>query len=255
MRKSQSYVISSKKVMLTKRDVIVVVPAFNEQDSITQVISDIRSCGYQYVVIDDCSSDETRQRVIEANGKVLTLPINGGVGAALRCGFRYAIQNGYQAVIQCDADGQHPVSYLDNLLAAMNDMNADLVIGSRFESQLTSMKLSAPRRAAMYLLAQVASRYVGQKISDATSGFRIIRSPLLEAFAESFPTYYLGDTFEALVGAGKANFGVGQIPTPLLERQAGRSSSSNSDSVRQIAKVLLVAFLGLHIKMTAYRKL
>jgi glycosyltransferase involved in cell wall biosynthesis len=232
--------------MLTKQDVLVIIPAFNEQESIGQVIADISHCGYKYVVIDDGSEDETRKRVLEAGGDVLTLPINGGVGAALRCGFKYAIENGYKAVIQCDADGQHPVGYLDNLIDAMNEMNADLVIGSRFESDLTSMSLSALRRTAMYLLARIASRYVKQPISDATSGFRIIKSPLLESFAKSFPTYYLGDTFEALVVAGKANYKIGQTPTPLVDRQTGKPSSSNSDSVRQIAKVLLVAILGLH---------
>ena len=232
--------------MINKQDVLVIVPAFNEEESITQVITDIAICGYEYVVIDDCSEDETRRRVLDVSGNVLTLPINGGVGAALRCGFRYAVDHGYKAVIQCDADGQHPVEYFDNLIDAINEMDVDLVIGSRFESDLTSMSLSAPRRVAMYLLARIASRYVKQPISDATSGFRIIKSPLLENFAKSFPTYYLGDTFEALVVAGKANYKIGQTPTPLVDRQAGSPSSSNSDSIRQIAKVLVVTLLGLH---------
>ena len=235
--------------MLTKKDVLVIVPAFNEQESICQVIADISNCGYDFVVIDDCSEDETRKRVLEANGDVLTLPINGGVGAALRCGFRYAIDHGYKAVIQCDADGQHPVGYLDTLVRAMNETNADIVIGSRFESELTTMSLSTPRRAAMFLLARIASRFVGTKISDATSGFRIVKCPLLDSFAKSFPTYYLGDTFEALVVAGKANYKVVQTPTPLLNRQAGSPSSSSSDSIRQIAKVLVVTLLGLHAKI------
>jgi len=167
----------------------------------------------------------------------------------LRCGFKYAIENGYKAVIQCDADGQHPVGYLDNLVDAMNEMNADLVIGSRFESDLTSMSVSVPRRAAMYLLARIASRYAKQPISDATSGFRIIKSPLLEYFTKSFPIYYLGDTFEALVVAGKANYKIGQTPAPIVDRQTGRPSSSSSDSIRQIAKVLLVTILDLHTKI------
>ena len=85
-----------------------------------------------------------------------------------------------------------------------------------------------------------------QPISESISGFQIIKSPLLENFAKSFPTYYLGDTFEALVVAGKANYKIGQTPTPIVDRQAGSPSSSNSDSIRQIAKVLVVTFLGLH---------
>jgi glycosyltransferase involved in cell wall biosynthesis len=80
--------------MLTKQDVLVIIPAFNEQESIGQVIADISHCGYKYVAIDDGSEDETRKRVLDAGGDVLSLPINGGVGAALRCGFKYAIENG-----------------------------------------------------------------------------------------------------------------------------------------------------------------
>lgn len=235
--------------MINKQDVLIVVPAFNEQDSISRVISEISNLGYDYVVIDDGSEDETRKRVVEARGDVLSLPINGGVGAALRCGFRYAIQNGYEAVIQCDADGQHPVQYFDNLIEAMNEMNADLVIGSRFGTELTSMRISATRKAAMSILARIASRYVSQNISDATSGFRIIKRPLLDNFAKTFPTYYLGDTFEALVVAGKAGYSVGQIPTPLLDRQAGSPSSTKSDSIRQIAKVFFITLFGLHSKI------
>jgi hypothetical protein len=90
---------------------------------------------------------------------------------------------------------------------------------------------------------------VKQPISDATSGFRIIKGPLLESFAKSFPTYYLGDTFEALVVAGKANYKIGQTPAPIVDRQTGRPSSSSSDSIRQIAKVLLVTILDLHTKI------
>ena len=236
--------------MLTKQDVLVIVPAFNEQESISQVISDISKCGYKYVVIDDSSEDETRKRVLEVSGEVLTLPINGGVGAALRCGFKYAIQNGYKAVIQCDADGQHPPDHFDRLLSSLNESKSDLVIGSRFESTETTMKPTMLRKIAMKTLSKIASRYTGCEISDATSGFRIISSPLLNEFADSFPTYYLGDTFEALVVAGSAGYKVTQIPTPIAPRMSGESTSSTSESIVQIVKVLLVTLFGLHFRIS-----
>jgi hypothetical protein len=95
---------------------------------------------------------------------------------------------------------------------------------------------------------------VEQSISDSISGFQIIKSPLQEYFANSFPTYYPGDTIDAFVAAGKGNLQIGQTPTPLVDRQTGKPSSSNTDSVRQIAKVLLVTLLGLHAKIQSASK-
>lgn len=93
-------------------------------------------------------------------------------------------------------------------------------------------------------------QHFGQVTKYGTpSFFRIIKRPLLDNFAKTFPTYYLGDTFEALVVAGKAGYNVGQIPTPLLDRQAGSPSSTKSDSIRQIAKILFITLFGLHSKI------
>ena len=118
--------------MLQANDVLVVVPAFNEAASIGQVIDGIRTHGFQVLVVDDGSTDETPLVARQRNALVLSLPFNVGVGGALRCGFRYAVENGFSAVIQCDADGQHLPSHLVDLVEAANHTDAHMMIGSRF---------------------------------------------------------------------------------------------------------------------------
>ncbi|NBO57289.1 MAG: glycosyltransferase family 2 protein, partial [Actinobacteria bacterium] len=114
--------------------VLVVVPAFNEAESLGSVVSRIREFGFQVVVVDDGSEDQTSDVARAAGARVLTLPINLGVGGALRCGFRYAIESGFVVVVQCDADGQHSPDHISSLIQALTESGASLVIGSRFRS-------------------------------------------------------------------------------------------------------------------------
>lgn len=224
--------------------VLVVVPAFNEAESLGSVVSRIREIGFQVVVVDDGSEDQTSDVARAAGARVLTLPINLGVGGALQCGFRYAIENGYQVVVQCDADGQHSPDHISSLVQALTESGASLVIGSRFRSLDNKLMPSAVRRIPMRLMAAIASRATGTTITDATSGFRAIRRPLLDEFAEHFPVHYLGDTFEALCGAGKAGYEVVEIGVPMAERQHGKSSATSARAVGLIAKSILSTLLG-----------
>jgi len=228
---------------------LVVIPALNEARSIASVVSSVRAEGFDLVVVDDGSTDGTGQVVRAAGAPVLTLATNLGVGGALRCGFRFAIQNGYEAVIQCDADGQHNPGDLTRLVEAAEQSDADLVIGSRFATSVPSMHVSRTRRLAMRLMARVASRVSGTHLTDTTSGFRLFRGPLLESFARNFPEYYLGDTFEATYVAGKAGYAIREIPVSMNPRANGSSSASRLSSIAMIAKVLTVSVLGLHFRV------
>lgn len=93
---------------------LILVPAFNEQATIGEVVGEIKRLGFDVAVIDDGSSDKTAEIAENAGATVLKMRINLGVGGALRCGFRYAVAEGYESVIQCDADGQHPTSHFQN---------------------------------------------------------------------------------------------------------------------------------------------
>jgi glycosyltransferase involved in cell wall biosynthesis len=235
--------------VLNKTNTLVIVPAYNEQDSIVSVIEEIKATGFPFVVIDDGSTDETRKRAIAAGARTISLPFNAGVGGALKCGFQYAVKKGYQAVIQCDADNQHPISQFNDLLVAANASSAKIVIGSRFTSEFKIMKINKSRRFAMKILAFIATRVTKNEITDATSGFRVISQPLLREFAESFPTYYLGDTFEALIVAGRANYQVSEIGAQLKDRTMGLSTAKTHEALSMIVKTLLVTLFWTHFRI------
>jgi glycosyltransferase involved in cell wall biosynthesis len=235
--------------VIQNSEVLIVVPAYNEEATIAQVVTGIHKAGFSCVVINDGSIDNTALISKEAGANVLTLPFNAGVGGALRCGFRYAVENGYTAVIQCDADGQHLSHHFHDLIRTANETKADLVLGSRFRSTDNTMDPHIVRRFAMWCLARVASRATGCKITDSTSGFRLIQRPLLDELSEHLPEYYLGDTFEALVVLGRAGYSVEEIGTAMSPRQSGVSSASNGHAIALIGKSLTTVLLRLHFQI------
>ena len=235
--------------LLTKQNVIVVVPALNEAASIADVLQSLKDHGCTTVVISDGSVDATAAIARECGVAVLDLAINLGVGGALRAGFQYACRHGYEAVIQIDADGQHPVDHIDDLIFAANDLHADMVVGSRFVNGSATMQVNGVRRLTMRVLAWSASRATRSPITDSTSGFRLIRQPLLGKFSHLFASNYLGDTYEALIAAGRAGYVVREIAAPIRERSIGESSSSTMQSFLQTVKVFTVALLQLHTRI------
>jgi len=235
--------------VLQANDVLVVVPAFNEAASIGQVLDGIQSHGFRVLVIDDGSTDETSVVAHQKNAIVLSLPLNVGVGGALRCGFRYAVENGFSAIIQCDADGQHLPSHLMDLVEATNRIDAHMMIGSRFGSEKTTHDPSLLRRFAMLALSKVAQHATKHSITDSTSGFRLIQQPLLGELAAHLPAYYLGDTFETVVVAGRAGYHVEEIGVAMASRKHGASSSGIFRSIVLIGKVLTTVLLGIHFRL------
>jgi len=235
--------------MLQVSEVLVVIPAFNESKTIGQVVDQVAAFGFQTLVVNDGSTDETAKIAFEHSSRVVSLPFNSGVGGALRCGFRYAVENGFAAVIQCDADGQHAASHLIDLVNAANQTGAHMVIGSRFRSESTTHNASLRRRCAMRILSKVAQRATKNEITDSTSGFRVIRQPLLGELALNMPAYYLGDTFETVVVAGRAGYQIEEIGVAMAPRLHGTSSSGNMRSILLIGKVLTTVLLGIHFRL------
>jgi len=235
--------------MLQVSEVLVVVPAFNEVKSIGQVVNQVVTFGFQTLVVDDGSIDQTADIARQHGAHVVSLPLNSGVGGALRCGFRYAVENGFAAVIQCDADGQHLPNHLSDLVDAANRTNAHMMIGSRFGSENTTHNPTLLRRFAMSVLSKVAQHATKHKITDSTSGFRLIRQPLLGELAVQLPEYYLGDTFETVVVAGRAGYHIEEIGVAMAPREFGNSSSGDVRSILLIGKVLTTVLLGLHFRL------
>ncbi len=233
--------------------VLIVIPAFNEAECIANVVSEIRAAEFDCLVIDDGSRDATARLAAAAGARVVSLPINIGVGGALRTGFRYAVEHGFTCVVQVDADGQHVAGHVRDLLDAMHQHGPDqhgpdqhefdMVIGSRFADGGTH-PMSPLRRWCIRMLSAVIARATKLRITDPTSGFRAIRSPLLEAFAADFPAHYLGDTFEAVLVAGRRGYRVGEIAVAMRERQGGRPSADLYASGQALLRACTVLFTG-----------
>lgn len=218
--------------------VLVLMPAFNEEATVGDVVRAARRCGHDVCVIDDGSLDATAQRAEDAGADVLRLPVNLGVGGALRCGFRHAIAGGYDVVVQVDADGQHDANSVELLLETMRTTGAHIVIGSRFVGEEAEYEVGSGRRLAMRILARRVSRAAGKPLTDVTSGFRAIRRPLLDEFAANYPVEYLGDTVEALVLAASRKAIIEERPITMSQREHGRPSAGIVASVWYIVRVM-----------------
>lgn len=223
---------------------LVIIPAYNEAACISAVVTEVRAAGFaNVVVVDDGSADDTASLAAAAGARVVRLPINLGVGGALRTGFRYAVDHGHDLVAQVDADGQHDARHLDQLLRSLVEHDLDMVIGSRFADGGTH-EMSALRRSCIKVMAAMIATGGHTPLTDPTSGFRVIRSPLLNAFALEFPHHYLGDTFEALFVAARRGYRVGEVPVSMRQRQGGRPSADFLASVRSLVRAVAVLLTG-----------
>lgn len=233
-------------------DVLVVVPAFNEAGSVGEVVRGLRRAGLDCVVVDDGSRDDTARVARAAGAKVLQLPVNLGVGGALRCGFRFAVARGYRRVVQCDADGQHPPEEIRNLLEVQARERAHLVIGSRFVDGAPEYAVGRARRRIMRVLSAIIRRSTGVVLHDTTSGFRCIAEPLLGEFAASYPVHFLGDTFEAALVAARSRYRIVETPIRILPRQAGEASAKPWAAVRFILRAVIATTAGLEFRIRPY---
>lgn len=223
---------------------LVVVPAFNEEEAVAGVIEEIRTKApwVETVVVDDGSSDRTAEVARAAGARVLRLPFNLGVGGAMRAGFRYALSQGFDVVVQIDADGQHDPAGLAELVEALHE--ADIVMGARFAGT-GDYEARGLRRWAMSVLRVLLSAIAGTKLSDTTSGFRASGPRAVRLFAEHYPAEYLGDTIEALVIAVRAGCIVRQVPVAMRERAGGVPSHNVAKSAVYLGRALLALLFAL----------
>lgn len=228
----------------TYRDVLIVMPAFNEEESVASVVREVRAAlpGVGCLVVDDGSRDNTAVRAEEAGATVARLPFNLGVGGALRLGFKYALEHGYRAAVQIDADGQHDPTEVPALLAELD--TADLVIGARFAGR-GDYEARGPRRWAMKMLASILSRTAKTKLTDTTSGFKAMGSRAIALFAIHYPAEYLGDTIEALVIASRAGLVIREVPAKLRPRAAGTPSHGPIKSAVYLGRAMLALLFAL----------
>jgi glycosyltransferase involved in cell wall biosynthesis len=209
---------------------------------VCDVVERIRRVGFDCVVVDDASTDDTALRARRAGAPTVRLPVNLGVGGALRTGFRYAVEHGYQTVVQCDGDGQHPPEEIPGLVAAGDA--ADLVIGSRFVPGAETFPIGRSRRLAIRWLSWLVKWRAAITVADTTSGFRCISQPLLGEFARDFPTHYLGDTFEAVIVAARAGYSVREVPIRIDARPVGTSTASALAAMKFTLRATIAVLVG-----------
>jgi hypothetical protein len=223
---------------------LAVVPALDEEATIGAVIAEIRQAEPEIaiVVVDDGSADRTVEIARIAGAIVLELPFNLGIGGAVQTGFRYALQEGFDIVIQVDADGQHDPAELARLLPPLLEERADVVIGSRFADRETEVHAAAPRRLAMHAFAVVISAAIGQRVRDTSSSFRALNRRAVAFCAAEYPHGFL-ETIEVTALLAHQGFRLVELPVTIRPRGAGRSSLGVLTSLAYAAKVLLAVLV------------
>jgi glycosyltransferase involved in cell wall biosynthesis len=220
------------------------MPAWNEEETVAATITQLRAAqpDFDVLVVDDGSADRTSEEAARAGAAVCRLPFNLGVGGAMRAGYRYGLEMGYDVVAQVDADGQHDAAFLSELIDAL--AHADVVIGARFAGQ-GDYKVGLMRGSAMRLLATVLSRLSGTRLTDVTSGFRVVNRRALRIFATHYPAEYLGDTVESLVIALRTGCTVRQVPVVMRPRAGGTASQTPVRAAIYLGRAVIALGLAL----------
>ncbi len=234
--------------------VLIIIPAYNEQDSILGVIADIQkakqrkqySYSIDYVVINDCSKDSTLSILVNEHISYINLPINLGIGGGMQTGYKYALENGYDVALQVDGDGQHDVSYIEDLVQPIIQSKADIVIGSRFIEK-NGFQSTGLRRLGISWLSLLIRLISKTKVKDVTSGYRAVGRSVMKAFSIDYAQDYPEP--ESIVMCAKKGYKVLEIPVVMKERSGGVSSISHLKSVYSMIKVsLAILFAGIIYK-------
>lgn len=226
---------------------LVIVPAWNEREALPGVLAELAAAlpHADVLVVNDGSTDGTAD-VARASGtaQVLDLPLNLGVGGAMRAGYRYAAREGYDAAVQVDADGQHDPADVARVVAALGADDADVVIGARFAG-VGSYSVRGPRKWAMSVLSGVLSRVAGTRLTDTTSGFRASNRRAILLFANEYPAEYLGDTVESLVIACRSGLTVRQIGVEMRPRAGGTPSHNPAKAAIFLGRAVVALVIAL----------
>lgn len=221
---------------------LIIVPAYNEGENIKNTVEEIRTraVDFDYVIINDCSTDDTK-KVCEENGyNVINLPINLGIGGAVQTGYRYGYREGYDLAVQVDGDGQHAPEFLMDMAEYMWKTRSDVVIGSRFINK-EGFQSSCARRIGIKWFSFLIKELTGKKITDPTSGLRMVGRDIMRMFAYDYPKDYPEP--ESIVAVLKREKKVEEIPVIMRERKGGVSSISLKKSVYYMIKVTLAILI------------
>lgn len=221
---------------------LVIIPAYNEAGNIEKTVRDITEHAkeFDYVIINDCSKDDTLG-ICQKNGfHVVSLPVNLGIGGGVQTGYLYAYRNGYDIAVQFDGDGQHNAGFLNEMADKLVSEELDMVIGSRYITK-EGFQSSGLRRAGIRYFTWLIRLVTGKKITDPTSGMRMVNRKTLSMFAEEYPKDYPEP--ESVTTLLRRGGKVEEIPVLMNERESGVSSISMKKSVYYMIKVTLAILI------------
>ena len=219
--------------------VLVIIPAYNEEENISSVINELKQAVPQYdvLVVNDCSKDETSNIAKSIQGvKVIDLPNNLGIGGAVQTGFIYADRNGYEYAVQVDGDGQHVQNEINKLFKVMHENKCDMVIGSRF-LDTDSFRTTRTRRMGIKLFYYIYRLLLNIKITDGTSGFRAYNKRSIQFLAQNYPEDYPEP--EVILMLKMKGFTICETGVQMRERTHGKSSITPVKSIYYMIKVIL----------------
>ena len=224
--------------------VLVIIPAFNEEATITDVIDGLsKECpGYDLLVINDASSDRTSE-LAKSTGKamVIDLPVNLGIGGAVQTGLKYAGRKGYDCAVQFDADGQHKAEDLPMLANLVLTNECDIAIGSRFVGDHNTEKSDWLRRLGIMIFEFFSLVLIRKRIRDHTSGFRAFNNATINFIMHRYPVDYPEP--EIVVLLSRNNFRIREVFTQMYSRQGGVSSIPYYRGPYYMFKVMISMFM------------
>lgn len=217
---------------------LIIIPAFNERENIVALIKNIEDFNYDYLIINDHSTDDTSELAHANNLNIIDLPINVGLAGVTRIGFKYAYDHDYDCVISIDGDGQHQPKYIDTLIKAIEEGN-DYVIGSRFVNKKKDFSL---RMIGSRILTSLIKLKTGKELNDPTSGMRALGSRVIKEFASSMNFYAEPDAACYLL---KKGYKVKEVQVEMLDRQGGTSYFVNPfKSIKfMISEIISILFI------------
>lgn len=218
--------------------IIVIIPAYNEEESIVELVNKFKFIQPEidYIIINDCSTDNTEKICQEKGLNFISLPVNLGIGGGVQVGYQYAVENGYDIAIQMDGDGQHDPRSIVDLIEPIIQGDMDMVIGSRFITN-DGFQSSMMRRLGIKFLKWLINICCGVKINDTTSGFRATSKKLTRHFSIEYAQDYPEP--EAIIAAVLNGYHICEVPVTMHERQGGESSIKALQTIYYMVKVSL----------------
>lgn len=228
------------------KNILVIIPAYNEGRNIGEVVRKVKTCcNSDVLVIDDCSTDDTVPAAKSAGAWVISLPCNMGYGVAIQTGYKYAIRHGYTNLVQIDGDGQHDPAYINPMLNELDKKNADLVIGSRFLG-IKAYEIPFFRRIGIKVFSFITFALIGRRINDITSGMQAMNATVIRHFcSDLFPHKY--PDADVILWTMRKNLKIIEVPVQMHDNR-GKSMHSGifhpmKYALRMIFSMFIMRFL------------